>query len=77
VLAPIGNPAPDFLKSARPGDNLYTDSVVALNAANGKVVWWEQQRPADYHDWDTAAAPVLYQQDGRRYMAVGSKDGYV
>jgi PQQ-dependent dehydrogenase (methanol/ethanol family) len=77
LYAPIGNPAPDFLRSARPGANLYTNSVVALDAASGKLSWYVQQRPADYHDWDTAAPPVLYEENGRRLMAVGSKDGFV
>jgi PQQ-dependent dehydrogenase (methanol/ethanol family) len=77
VLAPIGNPAPDLMKEARPGDNLYTNSVVALDAATGRLAWHVQQVPADFHDWDTAAPPVAYEQDGRRYMAVGSKDGFI
>jgi PQQ-dependent dehydrogenase (methanol/ethanol family) len=77
VMAPIGNPAPDFMPSARPGDDLYTNSVVALDAASGKLAWYVQQVPADYHDWDTAAPPMAYEQDGRRYLAVGSKDGFV
>jgi len=45
VLAPIGNPAPDFQPRARSGDNLYTNAVVALDAASGKLAWYEQQRP--------------------------------
>jgi PQQ-dependent dehydrogenase (methanol/ethanol family) len=77
VYAPIGNPAPDLQTSERPGANLYTNSVVALDAATGKLRWYAQQASSDYHDWDTAAAPVIYEQDGRRLMAVGSKDGYV
>jgi alcohol dehydrogenase (cytochrome c) len=77
LYAPIGNPGPDFLAAARPGDNLYTDSVVALDALTGKLAWYVQQIPGDYHDWDTAAAPVLYEQEGHRYLAVGGKGGYV
>jgi PQQ-dependent dehydrogenase (methanol/ethanol family) len=75
VYAPVGNPAPDYYVAARPGDNLYSNSVVALSVATGKVAWYVQQVAADFHDWDTAAAPVLYEQDGHRYMAVANKGG--
>jgi alcohol dehydrogenase (cytochrome c) len=77
LYAPIGNPSPDLNAAARPGSNLYTDSVVALDATTGHLRWYVQQHPADFHDWDTSAPPVLYERDGRRYMAVGSKDGYL
>jgi alcohol dehydrogenase (cytochrome c) len=75
LLVPIGNPAPDFNDKARPGANLYTDSVVALSLDTGKLAWYVQQVPHDVHDWDTAAAPALFSQDGRHYMAVASKNG--
>jgi PQQ-dependent dehydrogenase (methanol/ethanol family) len=77
VFIPVGNPSPDYYTGSRPGGNLYSNSVVALDAATGKVAWYVQQIAGDYHDWDTAAAPVLYEQNGRRYMAVGNKAGYV
>ena len=76
-LASIGNPAPDYDGEARPGDNLFTDSVVALDYKTGAVKWWVQQVPHDLHDWDTAAAPTLYDQDGKHYLAVGSKGGWL
>jgi alcohol dehydrogenase (cytochrome c) len=75
LFVPIGNPAPDFNDTARPGANLYTDSVVALSLDTGKLAWYAQQVPHDIHDWDTAAAPALFTQGGRRYMAVASKNG--
>jgi len=65
----------DFVGSERAGDNLYTDSVLALNADTGKLQWYVQQNPHDDRDWDTTAAPMLYAVGGRRIMAVGSKDG--
>lgn len=77
LLASIGNPAPDYNGAIRPGDNLFTNSVVALDAATGKLAWWVQQVPHDTHDWDTAAAPMLYEAAGRRYMSVASKDGWL
>jgi glucose dehydrogenase len=77
VYAPIGNPAPDFIGEARPGANLFTESVVAIESKTGKLAWYAQQVPHDIHDWDTAAAPTLFEQDGKSYMAVGNKEGYV
>lgn len=75
ILVPTGNPAPDFDGSARPGANLYTDAVVALDLATGRLAWYVQQIPHDLHDWDTAAAPALYRSGHRDLMAVASKDG--
>jgi alcohol dehydrogenase (cytochrome c) len=75
ILVPTGNPAPDFDGSSRPGSNLYTDSVVALDMATGRLSWYVQQIPHDVHDWDTAAAPALYKSGGRNLMAVASKNG--
>ncbi|HTY49396.1 MAG TPA: PQQ-binding-like beta-propeller repeat protein [Steroidobacteraceae bacterium] len=75
LLVPIGNPAPDFNDAARPGSNLYTDSVVALSLDTGRLAWYVQQVPHDVHDWDTAAAPALFEHAGRQLMAVASKNG--
>lgn len=77
LLASIGNPAPDYNGAMRPGDNLFTNSVIALDYKSGKINWWVQQVPHDVHDWDTASAPALYDQDGKKLMAVGSKGGWV
>lgn len=77
VYVPIGNPGPDWAAEGRPGKNLYSDSIVALNATAGTIAWYVQQIAGDFHDWDTAAAPALYEQSGRRLMAVGSKNGHV
>ena len=75
LFVPTGNPGPDFDGSERPGDNLYTDSVVALHADTGKLAWYVQQVPHDVHDWDTAAAPTIYERGDKRYLAVASKNG--
>jgi alcohol dehydrogenase (cytochrome c) len=74
VLFPVGNPAPDLDDQLRPGNNLYTDSVIVLDADTGKLKWYVQQNPHDTHDWDTGAAPTIFDQEGRRFLAVGSKD---
>jgi alcohol dehydrogenase (cytochrome c) len=54
-----GNPGPDMNGDDRPGDNLYTASVVALDADTGKLRWHYQFTPHDVHDWDAIADPVL------------------
>jgi PQQ-dependent dehydrogenase (methanol/ethanol family) len=77
LYVPIGNPGADMDGALRPGDNLYTDSVVVLGADTGKLVWHAQQVAHDTHDWDTAAAPLLYDLDGKKFMAVASKDGWL
>jgi alcohol dehydrogenase (cytochrome c) len=53
-----GNPGPDLNGDVRPGDNLYTCSVVALDADTGKLKWHYQFTPHDIHDWDSASDPV-------------------
>jgi alcohol dehydrogenase (cytochrome c) len=54
-----GNPAPAFNGDVRPGDNLFTDSLVALHADSGKLAWYFQFTPHDEHDWDSAQTPIL------------------
>ena len=54
-----GNPGPDFNVSQRPGDNLYSDSVVALDADTGKLKWYFQYTPNDAYDYDSVQVPVL------------------
>src|SRR5215471_9759178 len=55
----VGNPSPDFSGDVRPGDNLFTDSVIALHASTGKLAWYFQFTPHDEHDRDAAQTPVL------------------
>ncbi len=55
----VGNPGPDYQADVRPGDNLYSDCVVALNADTGKLVWYFQFTPNDEHDWDANQIPIL------------------
>jgi alcohol dehydrogenase (cytochrome c) len=54
-----GNPAPDFNGDLRNGDNLYTDSMIALDPDTGKLKWHFQFTPHDVHDWDAVEIPVL------------------
>jgi alcohol dehydrogenase (cytochrome c) len=55
----VGNPGPDWNPDQRPGDNLYTDSVVALDADTGKLKWHYQFTPNDGYDYDSVQVPVL------------------
>ena len=78
VLGPVANPAPDFDTSGRPGDNIYTNSVIALDAKTGHLNWHYQHTPADDHDWDLGSAPTLYRtRSGKDMVAVAGKDGWV
>src|SRR5688572_30773222 len=78
LFVPVGNPWPDIDKGYRPGDNLFTNSIVVLDARTGALKWWHQTVPGDWQDFDLAAPPVLY-RDGkiRDIVAFGGKDGYV
>ncbi len=78
LFVPVGNPWPDIDKGYRPGSNLFTDSIVALDPRNGALRWWHQVTPADWQDMDLVAAPVLYRDSkGRDILAFAGKDGYV
>jgi alcohol dehydrogenase (cytochrome c) len=55
----VGGPRPDFDASNRKGDNLYSNSVVALRGSTGKLLWYFQSTPADTHDWDAVQVPLI------------------
>ncbi|HYU78152.1 MAG TPA: PQQ-dependent dehydrogenase, methanol/ethanol family [Vicinamibacterales bacterium] len=59
VFFGTGNPGPDYYSANREGDNLYTASLVALDADTGKMRWHYQFTPHDVHDWDSTQVPVL------------------
>ena len=61
-----GNPNPDYYGDDREGDNLYTCSLVALDADTGKMRWHYQFTPHDVHDWDSAHVPVQARPEDRR-----------
>jgi len=56
----VGNPGPDWNGDVRPGDNLYTCSLLALDADTGKLRWYFQFTPHETHDWDAAHVPILF-----------------
>lgn len=59
VFYGIGNPGPDYYAAERLGDNLYSASLVALDADTGELRWHYQFTPHDVHDWDATEVPVL------------------
>ena len=70
----VGNPSPQMIDAERPGDNLYTVSLVAVDAKTGRHAWHYQQVPHDRWGYDVASPPILFDQrmpDGRVVPAVG------
>jgi len=76
----IGNPGPDFNPAQRPGDNLYTDSVVALDADTGQLRWHFQFTPNDRYDWDATQVPVLvdapWQGAPAKLLMLANRNGF-
>ena len=78
LYAATGNPGPDFTLALHPGDNLYANSILALDARSGTLLGYVQPIKHDYHDWDMDAAPAIIRTRGGRQLAVaGAKDGLV
>src|SRR4030095_13898122 len=82
VFLPTGSPSPDYFGGLRPGDNRQANSIVALRAATGEVVWHFQTVHHDLWDYDVASPPLLFpfkkQQGGNiPAVAIGSKTGQV
>ena len=75
-----GNPTPAYTGVARPGDNLYTCALVALNVDTGKMAWYYQMSPHDTHDWDTVQNPMLIDATingkPRKLVSVAARNGY-
>ncbi len=77
---PTGNPFPDGDGRNRPGDNLYTDCILALNPATGKLKWYYQFTPHDLRDWDATEPPVLvdtrYRGQKRKLLLHADRNGF-
>jgi alcohol dehydrogenase (cytochrome c) len=75
-----GNPGPDYNGDVRPGDNLYTCSLLALDPDTGKLKWHFQFTPHDTHDWDATQVPVLLDSTvrgrARKLVVVPSRNGF-
>lgn len=76
----VGNPGPDYNGKDRVGDNLYTDSVVALDADIGKLRWYFQFTPHDVDDYDATIVPVLldatFQGQQRKLLIEANRNGF-
>lgn len=79
VYFSAGNPAPDFYGEKRPGANPHTNSVIAVNADTGKLVWTKQQIAHDLWDYDTADSPSIIKANvngkEQKLVTVGTKGG--
>ena len=76
LYVPGGNPGPDFAVRPRGGDDLYTGSLVVLDAITGDYIHHYQLVPKDFHDWDVSGAPTLaHTQSGRSIVAIAPKNG--
>jgi alcohol dehydrogenase (cytochrome c) len=78
LYVPAGNPAPDFMPELRAGANLYTNSVLALDARTGRLRDFVQVLDGrrDWHDWDVSATPALIRtRAGRSLLVLAGKDG--
>ncbi|MBZ5681445.1 MAG: PQQ-dependent dehydrogenase, methanol/ethanol family [Acidobacteriia bacterium] len=75
------NPAPDFEGSVRPGDDVYTDCMVALDPDTGKLKWFFQFTPHDLFDYDATETPVLidavFKGQPRKLLVQANRNGYV
>ncbi len=77
VFIPTSSPSPDYFGGRRPGDNRYANSIVAINAKSGKVVWHFQVVHHDLWDFDIASQPALVDFKGTPAVAVTTKMGHL
>jgi PQQ-dependent dehydrogenase (methanol/ethanol family) len=74
----VGNPSPDLDGTVRPGDNLYTESIVAIDARTGEYKWHYQQVPHDVWDFDATSPPVIVKlKNGKTAVAEAGKTAFV
>ena len=76
----VGNPGPDWNGDVRPGDNLYTNCVLAIDPDAGKLKWYFQFTPHDTHDWDANQTPILIdlniQGIRRKCLVTANRNGF-
>ena len=78
LYIPGGNPAPDFALGPREGENLYSGSIVVLDAKTGAYKNHFKLVPKDWHDWDVSTAPALIEtRGGKTLLSVAPKDGHL
>ncbi|MEO8315119.1 MAG: PQQ-binding-like beta-propeller repeat protein [Pseudomonadota bacterium] len=80
IYVPTANPVPVFNGFVRKGDNLYTNCIVALHAATGRMAWYFQPTPHDTHDYDASQVPILFdarfEGKPRKLLAQFNRNGY-
>ncbi len=74
---PIGNPGPDFDRHVRPGDNLFSNSMLALDADSGKIQSYFQYTPNDPYDYDGVNENVLVNLGGKKLYVHGDRNGHL
>ena len=78
LYVPVGNPSPAYAISVREGEDLYTDSIVVLDAMTGAYKRHFKLVRRDWHDWDVASAPALIRtRAGRTLLSAAPKDGHL
>ena len=77
IFVAVGNPSPDLDGGVRPGDNLYTDCIVAIDATTGKTKWYYQTVPHDVWDLDAVSPPVVTTLAGRKVVVHAGKTAWV
>lgn len=78
VYAGIGNPYLSLQEAqTKPSRELYTDSLVKLTASKGKLEWFYQAFPDDFHDWDLQVSPIYTSEAGRSVVLAAGKGGFV
>ena len=76
IFWPTGNPAPSNRGEGRAGDNLFSNSLLALNADTGKMNWYFQFTKHDEHDWDATQVPVMVEAGGKHLIAQADRNGF-
>jgi alcohol dehydrogenase (cytochrome c) len=77
LFVAIGNPSPDLDGAIRPGDNLWTESVVAISATDGEFKWGYQEVPHDVWDLDAVSPPAIATVGGKKAVVEAGKTGFV
>ena len=80
VYWPTGNPSAEYNGDDRPGDNLYSDCILALDAKTGKLKWYYQTTPHDLWDWDATETPMVidadWQGQPRKLLIQANRNGF-
>ena len=73
---PTGNPSPSNRGEGRAGDNLYSNSLLALDPDTGKLNWYFQFTKHDEHDWDATQVPIMIDSGGKHLIAQANRNGF-